>query len=87
MREFRENQREGVQEKRRFQTTFPCECPLAVLPCRLPSKARGRAYKEMQNIFVCIILSKMDPVFVYQGAQGEPNLTFTFSLRLSRSEV
>lgn len=87
MRESRENWRKGVQEKRRFQPTFPCERPLAVLPCRLPSKARGRAYKEMQNIFVCIMLNKMDPVFVYQGVQGEPNLTFTFSLRLSRLEV
>lgn len=88
MREFRENRRESVQQKRRFQPPFASECPLAVLFCHLPSKARGRAYdKEMQNIFGHVMLSKMDPMFVYQSEHVEPNLTFTFSSRLSRSEV
>ena len=88
MRESRENGRESVQQKRRFQPPFPCECPLAVLSCHLPSKARGRAYdKEMQNTFVHIMLSKTDPMFVCQSEHVEPNLTFTFSSRLSRSEV
>lgn len=75
MRESRGNKR-NVSTSLSLWMSFGC----AFLPSLPQGEEAGLANREMNNIFVHVMLSRMDPVF---GVSH----TFTFSSRLSRSEV